>query len=177
MGVSRAERFLSNAIELVENFLEPNDITNLRTQLDETQRKKDGPWYRKKPSAQSRFELMEIRRRLEAHFQAYYGLLGPPFLSQFTWRPMRTGPEPMHYDKEKGLVITAFVNIGVSPRVWNVGPARKAPTGAKCELPDGGDHKTVEFPPLSMWVCRAETVAHQIVSGMGMVQYNWHCWE
>ena len=79
----------------------------------------------------------------------------------------------MHFDREVGRVITAFVNLSDRPRVWRLGPTRAEPDRVDWRLGDEPGYRR-EFAPGSLWVVRAECVSHQIVDGDCCVQFNWH---
>lgn len=146
--------------------------TNVRLKPSTKRREYKGKFCMEEISPGEMKQLLYLRQRLDAQFAIDYGKeLGIPKWSQCTYRPHPTGPEPMHYDKEEGLVITAFVNLSTRDRVWSVGPTRKKP-GPPYQVQAAGVER--RFAPGSLWIVRAETVAHQIVSGDCCLQFNWH---
>jgi hypothetical protein len=68
--------------------------------------------------------------RLGEHADKLFSRLYPTFAGserRAAWRPMITGPEPMHFDthpRQTGNVpfVTAFVNVSSVPRVYHIGP-------------------------------------------------------
>ncbi len=45
-------------------------------------------------------------------------------MERVSWRPMITGPEPLHFDTthNDAPLVTAYINITPEPRVYNIGP-------------------------------------------------------
>ncbi len=154
MGVWRAEGVLA----IREHWLGGHvDFGVLRSARESApfKRKRLGPWQAKPMTDEVRLELAHLHISMQSMFTELYAPLGPPAYSQFTFRPTVTRG-PLHRDKEKGAVITAFLNLDTEDRVWML----------------AGEE--VRFPPGCMWIFQAEKIEHQVLSGNCCAQLNWH---
>jgi hypothetical protein len=164
--------YYSNGVVMTDDFADW-DFSLLQDARRDDFKKFKAPWVSRKVSGIERGVLQAIHDEMHRIFTRLCGHLGPPKVSQFTYRPEITGPEPLHFDKEEGEVVTAFLNWDSEPRQWRLGPTRQRP-GAPYSLPDTVRAEEIEFPPNQLWIFRAETVSHQVVHGRGAVQFNWH---
>ncbi len=72
-------------------------------------------------------EVQEQIGRMTAHATRLFKALYPSFKSimeRISWRPMITGPEPLHFDTthNDAPLVTAYINVSPEPRVYNIGP-------------------------------------------------------
>ncbi len=120
---------------------------------------------------------------------------------KYSFRPMITGPEPIHFDTDDAPqpVVTAFINVATSPRTYRIGPTfsdlvREQPEQMREVICNGGNtsyairgrtinddpplrahgpaHR-VDFAPGAIWFFNAKTVSHQIVHGTGAIGRSW----
>lgn len=119
------------------------------------------------------------------------------------FRPMITGPEPMHFDTRPQAAavpfVTSFINISLASRVYKIGPnlyqltswypkkirqIRGNKDDVSYELrtltmngrgPLGGDvpKHRVSLAPGAIWFFDAKTVSHEVVYGEGAVFRAW----
>jgi hypothetical protein len=120
-----------------------------------------------------------------------------------SFRPMITGPEPMHFDSYEAprAVLQCFVNVAATPRIYRVGPTfqrlvetqpdamrkvattcgphglsysiRRNTVAGLPPLPSDGDSHTVEFAPGAIWIFNGKTASHEVVYGEGAVAVAW----
>jgi hypothetical protein len=100
------------------------DLSVLRHGLSKKRREFKGPFRDSEPDKLLRKQL----KRLGAHADRVFKTLYPNFVSVQTrpsWRPMITGPEPLHFDTYGGdaPLITSFINVSKVPRKYCVGPS------------------------------------------------------
>lgn len=119
-------------------------------------------------------------------------------------RPLVTGPEPMHFDtfSESKPVLTCFINVADTPRIYRIGPTfkhlmqtqpekmrevaatankkhnvsyriRDLTVEGKPPLPADCDAHRVEFAPGAIWFFNAKTVSHEVVHGEGAIGIGW----
>lgn len=71
-------------------------------------------------------------RKMVAQADELFAELFPDFddvehLNEWDFRPMITGPEPLHYDSRPHIpelsLVTAFINVSDVPRIYGVGPS------------------------------------------------------
>lgn len=73
-------------------------------------------------------EVMHEFMRLGAHAQRLFHRIYPDFITtgdrRDSFRPMVTGPEPLHFDTFTlpHSLVTSLTNVSTVPRVYNVGP-------------------------------------------------------
>lgn len=125
----------------------------------------------------------------------------PPMPRKYSFRPMITGPEPIHFDTDDAPqpVVTAFINVATTPRRYSVGPTfadlvRDQPDQMRQIIANGGNtsyairgstvrgegpllnsgpaHR-VDFAPGAIWFFCAKRVSHQIVYGAGAIGRSW----
>lgn len=118
-----------------------------------------------------------------------------------SFRPMITGPEPLHFDTYGGPnpLVTAYINVSDVPRVYGIGPSfpmlveRQPKVLRKLEVkkgdlsyairqrtmqgepPLGRDtpRHHVELAPGAIWFFNAKTVSHEVIYGRGTVGVSW----
>ena len=115
--------FLEHHLIVIDGVDWDADMDVIRSGLVKKRREFKGPFREKEPIKAVRKEL----RRLEAHAERLFKTLYPNFRSVQTrpsWRPMITGPEPLHFDTYGGdsPLITSFINVSTVPRKYCVGP-------------------------------------------------------
>ena len=101
------------------------DINMIRTVLVKKRRAFKDPFNEKEPPKLVRKEI----RKLVADAETLFTKLYPNFKPladdrRLSFRPMITGPEPIHFDTYGGLspLVTAYINVSRVPRVYNIGP-------------------------------------------------------
>lgn len=120
-----------------------------------------------------------------------------------SFRPMLTGPEPMHFDVYKAPlpILTCFVNIAETARVYRIGPTfgRLIETHPKamryiasqCDehgmsyrirdltmaglppMPKDGPAHEVALAPGAIWFFNGKTVSHEVVYGEAALGISW----
>ena len=133
--------------------LDPFEFRRAREDV-EYKRKPKGQWQTKPLTVHLRLELCALHHAMQETFTELFATLGPPAYSQFTFRPTITRGET-HKDKEKGTVITAFINLDDEDRVWKI------------------EGEEVRFPPKALWIFQAEKIEHQVIYGRCCAQLNW----
>lgn len=178
------------------------DLDLIRSALVRKRRKFKAPFIDEEPPAPVRDELL----RLQRHACELFSHLYPTFRSTETrvsFRPMITGPEPLHFDTYGGEapMVTAYINVSNEPRVYGIGPnfpalvrdhgdvlrrlAEGEPTNdlsyvlrqrtAEGIGPLGADapRHRVEFAPGAIWFFNAKTVSHEVIHGTGAFGISW----
>lgn len=120
-----------------------------------------------------------------------------------SFRPMVTGPEPMHFDVYPAPlpILTCFVNIALTRRIYRVGPTfhrlietqpkvmrqvasqcdehgmsyriRDLTMAGQPPMPKNGDAQLVELEPGAIWFFNGKTVSHEVVFGEGALAASW----
>lgn len=120
-----------------------------------------------------------------------------------SFRPMITGPEPMHFDSYDAPVstLTAFINVATTPRIYRIGPTfehlattqpkvmkhlasekkvhglsysiRQLTVANQPPLPASSDAHDVAFAPGAIWFFNGKTASHEVVHGEGAVGISW----
>ncbi len=116
-----------------------------------------------------------------------------------SFRPMITGPEPMHFDTYEAPIPIAvsFTNLANTPRVYRVGPTfqelikrqpevmkwigakhtsyriRELTMANRPPLPKNSPAHHVEFAPGSIWFFNTKTASHEVVYGEGALGVSW----
>lgn len=142
--------------------------------------------------------------RLAAHADCLMGWLYrlPATARDVMFRPMISGPEPMHFDTfsdEAGCWISAFINVSTGPRKYRLGPTLMSLSRevvrevlAECQRPSEFSYRVrertnrgrpplgpdawrveLEFGPGAIWFFNSKTVSHELVYGEGAVSIGW----
>ena len=120
-----------------------------------------------------------------------------------SFRPMITGPEPLHFDTFEVVqpVVIAFINLATTPRRYRVGhsfpdlvrdqPDTMREIAKRCNgtnlsyhircltvndhppMPKSGPAHSIEFAPGAIWFFCPKTGSHQIVHGRGAIGRSW----
>jgi hypothetical protein len=199
----RAEELFGDAGLLAVDGVEWDaDLKLIRTALVKKKRKFKEPFIEKDPPKEVRKEL----RKLEAHAERLFAQLYPSFKSvetRVSFRPMITGPEPLHFDTYGGEapMVTAYINVSNVPRVYGIGPnfpslLKTHPKTMRSLAEEGGDlsyvlrqltaadngpldsrapRHRVEFAPGAIWFFNAKTVSHEVIYGTGALGISWEC--
>ncbi len=124
LQTAQAEEYFRNAgLLVVDGMPWAADLKLIRTALVKTKRAFKAPFIEKDPPKLVRKEL----RKLQAHAERLFAQLYPSFKSvetRVSFRPMITGPEPLHFDTYGGSapLVTAYINVSKEPRVYGIGP-------------------------------------------------------
>lgn len=173
----------------------------IQTALVKKHREFKAPFIEHEPPKEVRKELRLLTKEVEAMFPKLY----PNFKAgevRTSFRPMITGPEPLHFDTYGGeTMVTAYVNVANEPRIYNVGPSfhsllhshplfmralakdhktddlsyalRQLTADGRGPLgPDAPRHR-VELAPGAVWFFNAKTVSHEVVRGTGALGISW----
>lgn len=100
------------------------DMAVIASGLIKKRREFKDPFIEKEPAKPVRKQL----RNLHAHANRLFAQLYPDFVSieeRISFRPLITGPEPLHFDTYGGKnpLVTAYINVSKVPRVYNIGPS------------------------------------------------------
>jgi hypothetical protein len=150
-------------------------------------------------------EVMREFNRLGAHATRLFHRVFPEFIAvgerRDSFRPMITGPEPLHFDTylQEHSLVTSLTNVSEVPRVYNLGPtfeelvmhnaAEMRRVVKMCHgklddmsvqlrvpgrppLSDAPRHR-VELAPGSIWFFNAKTCSHEVVYGEGAAGFTW----
>ncbi len=115
--------FLEHRLYVLDDMQWDADIKVIRSGLVKKHRDFKAPFSEKEPAKPVRKQV----RNLIAHAERLFAQLYPSFKSietRTSFRPMVTGPEPLHFDTYGGLnpMVTAYINVSSVPRVYNIGP-------------------------------------------------------
>lgn len=177
------------------------DFDVIRTALVKKRREFKAPFIEKEPAKDVRKELRLLAQEAETMFPRLYPHWKPGEV-RTSFRPMITGPEPLHFDSYGGeSMVTAYINVSNEPRIYNVGPSfqsllRTHPLFLRALAKD---HKTddlsyalrqltaedrgplnseaprhrVALAPGAIWFFNAKTVSHEVVYGTGVLGISW----
>lgn len=201
----QAEEYFRNAgLFVIDDVPWDADMRLIRTALVKKKRAFKAPFIEKDPPKLVRKEL----RKLQAHAERLFAQLYPSFKSvetRVSFRPMITGPEPLHFDTYGGALpmVTAYINVSSVPRVYGIGPSFPALVREQPALmhklagevtdddvsylirqrtaeglgPLGPDapRHRVELAPGAIWFFNAKTVSHEVIHGTGAFGLSWEC--
>lgn len=127
--------FLSSRTLVIDGTAWEADMDALRAALIPNRRKFKAPFVSGPPGAALQAELM----RLGAHADRLFTELYPDFKPgprRDSWRPMITGPEPLHFDtySMEWPMVTSFVNVSGAARVYCLGPSLEELVSGEREL-------------------------------------------
>ena len=194
--------FLDHKMLVVTGIEWAADMKALRSGLVKKRRDFKGPFRESEPAKPVRKELRRLGLHMDRVFKQFYPRFAP-IETRASWRPMITGPEPLHFDTYEGAtMVTSFINVSKTARKYCVGPSfadlvRDCPemlreiaaTGdrngdlsyairqrtAEGLPPLGADtpREHVDMPPGSIWFFNAKTVSHEVVYGEGAFSLSW----
>ncbi len=186
---------------VIDNFEWKADLEVIRAALVAKKRAFKAPFIESEPSADVADELLTLGHDACWLFAKLY----PTFRcveTRTSFRPMITGPEPMHFDTYGGEspLVTAYINVSNEPRVYGIGPnfpqlVAKDPMfmrslakeeGADLSYalrvravaglgplgPDAPRHR-VELAPGAIWFFNAKMVSHEVIHGTGTFGVSW----
>lgn len=121
--VDPAQVFIDSQMLVVEGEFWDADMKVLHGALSTKKRAFKEPFNEGVPKR----EVQEQIGRMTAHATRVFRELYPnfkPIMERVSWRPMVTGPEPLHLDTthNDAPLVTAYINISPEPRVYNIGP-------------------------------------------------------
>jgi len=116
--------FKESMLTVVDGMPWDADMVTIRSALVKVHRGFKAPFIEKEPPKLVRKEL----RKLIEHAERLFAQLYPSFKpveTRTSFRPMITGPEPLHFDTYGGEapMVTAYINVSKVPRVYGIGPS------------------------------------------------------
>lgn len=92
-----------------------------RRGLDARRREFKAPFIDSKPSSEINGAVLSIIEQAKLLYRELFPW--PATVAHSSFRPMITGPEPMHYDSYGGEhpLVTAYINVAATPRVYRIG--------------------------------------------------------
>lgn len=89
--------------------------------LDPRRREFKAPFIERKPSPEVSEAVGKIVRQAKELYPRLYPW--PATIAHSSFRPMITGPEPLHYDSYGGKhpLVTAYINVSTTPRIYRIG--------------------------------------------------------
>ncbi len=123
-GFDFESAFKISALVVIDGVPWDANLDLIRTALVKTHRGFKAPFIEKEPAKPVRKEL----RALAFHARKLFTELYPNFNAveeRTSFRPMITGPEPLHFDTYGGEapMVTAYINVSNVPRVYGIGPS------------------------------------------------------
>ncbi len=196
-----AELFENHCLLVVDNVPWQADLDVIRSGLIKKRREFKAPYSEGEAAKPVRKQV----RNIIEHAGKLFAELYPSYKSieeRTSFRPMITGPEPLHFDTYGGQnpMVTAYVNVSSVPRVYHIGPTfpmllqshpdqmreawklamLRGDTDVSYILrsdlgPLGREapRHTVELAPGAIWFFNAKTVSHEVVYGEGAVGISW----
>ncbi len=201
-GVDFEAAFRESMLTVIDGVVWDADMALIRSALVAKRREFKAPFIEKEPSKEVRKQV----RNLCAHAERLFAQLYPSFESVETrtsFRPMITGPEPLHFDTYGGdaPLVTAYINVSDVPRVYRIGPSfpmlvrdqpdvmrklvkepgsvdlsyfiRQLTAAGLPPLGKDAPRHRVDLAPGSIWFFNAKTVSHEVVFGTGAVGISW----
>ncbi len=100
------------------------DMVTIRKALVKKHRGFKAPFIEKEPAKEVRKELQHLEYHARKLFTELYPNFKPTEI-RTSFRPMITGPEPLHFDTYGGEapMVTAYINVSSVPRVYGIGPS------------------------------------------------------
>jgi hypothetical protein len=196
------EVFLSHEMLVVDGIPWGADLEVIRGGLVKKRRAFKAPYLERVPTITIAREVEKLLDDAKRVFPMLY----PNFKSieeRTSFRPMITGPEPLHFDSYGGLnpMVTAYINVSRVPRVYAIGAnlpmlvrempnvmrawvkaakkldvsyvLRKATEAGEGPLGPKAPRHKVELAPGAIWFFNAKTVSHEVVYGEGAVGISW----
>lgn len=145
-------------------------------------------------------EVGKLAEQADALRVALYEL--PCTALDVMFRPMVSGPEPMHFDTfddSGGCWISAFINVAATPRKYCLGPSlpsldpsivhevvregeagkgfsylvRERTMAGRPPLDAGAPRHELDLAPGAIWFFNSKTVSHELLHGEGAVSIGW----
>jgi hypothetical protein len=115
--------FLDSQLLVLDGTSWDADLDVIRSGLVDKRRAFKAPYLEREPKPEVRKHV----RRLIDHAKWLFPQIYPHFRSveeRTSFRPMVTGPEPLHFDSYGGEapLVTAYINVSDVPRVYKIGP-------------------------------------------------------
>ncbi len=123
-GIDFEMLFKESMLTVVDAVPWDADLDVIRKALVKKHRGFKAPFIEKEPAKEVRKEL----RKLTEHAERLFKQLYPSFEAtevRTSFRPMITGPEPLHFDTYGGEapMVTAYINVSAVPRAYGIGPS------------------------------------------------------
>ncbi|HWI09772.1 MAG TPA: hypothetical protein VNU48_00420 [Burkholderiaceae bacterium] len=200
-GLDCEQVFKDAGLLAIDGIAWDADMSVIRSALVNKKRAFKAPFIEHEPSEAVSDEL----HRLGDHARRLFAELYPTFTAtevRTSFRPMITGPEPLHFDSYGGEspMVTAYINVSDEPRVYGIGPnfptlvetqpmfmhslakdvgmdlsyalRQRTASGLGPLGPDAPRHR-VEFAPGAIWFFNAKTVSHEVIHGTGAFGISW----
>ena len=122
LNVLAKDAFLDHRLLVIDGHDWGNALGIIQAHgLDPRRRRFKGPFIEHKPPEDVRQAVDAILIGANALFLELFGW--PAAIAHSSFRPMITGPEPLHYDSYGGEhpLVTAYVNVSAEPRVYRIG--------------------------------------------------------
>lgn len=115
--------FINSRMLVIDEVPWDADVGVLHGALSKKKRAFKEPFNEGPPPAHVQKQIDNVIANAKALFPVLY----PDFKSimeRVSWRPMVTGPEPLHLDTthNDAPLVTAYINTSPEPRVYNIGP-------------------------------------------------------
>lgn len=200
--IDAREHFRSSRMVVVDATPWSANLDVIRSGLVARKRKFKSP-FQQEPVADEVWRELDI---LRAEFGELFAMMFPGFVvaeRNNSFRPMITGPEPLHFDTYVTPVpiVTAFVNVSAEPRVYAVGPSfaqlfethvdemqaivdagpindvsyrlRDRTVAGRGPLGNDAPRNRVELAPGACWFFDAKTLSHEVIYGSGADGASW----
>jgi hypothetical protein len=114
--------YLDHQILVIDDVQWQADLGVIRAGLDPRRRAFKAPFIERSPSAQVKEEVRNVLTHAAMMFSALYpDFEVVPGAGHESFRPMVTGPEPLHFDTYGGKpMVTAYINVSDEPRVYRL---------------------------------------------------------
>lgn len=114
--------FLDHNLLVLDGVAWEADMAFIQRHLVKQRRSFKDPFRVKDPGAPLLAQLKLVTKQATAIAKLLYSSFDLHTL-RWSWRPMITGPEPLHYDTVPGLtpLVTSYINVSSEPRVYNIG--------------------------------------------------------
>lgn len=123
-GVGFERAFKESTLMVIDGMSWDADFDLIRSALVKTHRGFKAPFIEKEPPKPVRRELHKLADHADRLFRQLYPSFKPTE-TRTSFRPMITGPEPLHFDTYGGEapMVTAYINVSNVPRVYGIGPS------------------------------------------------------
>ena len=115
--------FRDSELLVIDDIAWAADLDVIRSALEPRRRAFKGPYQSKETTPEVRAELEKMYAQGDRLFNEFYAGLTVTKRHR-SFRPMITGPDPMHYDSIDGpMLLTAYINVAPTPRSYQIGPS------------------------------------------------------
>jgi len=123
-GVDFEDAFKCASLTVIDGVMWDTGLTMIQRALVKKHRGFKAPFIEKEPAKEVRRELRRLTEQAEQLFKQLYPSF-KPIETRTSFRPMITGPEPLHFDTYGGEapMVTAYINVSAVPRVYGIGPS------------------------------------------------------